>query len=99
VCGIIVSPLFLLGLIEICLLALGRPRRLGRHAMTWAVFGTGLVSAAIEVSQVAANVYRFAVAAGWLLVRAALQADAVLPGVRHEVPAARAHTRVFWSPD
>jgi hypothetical protein len=85
VCGLVMFPLFLVGLIELVLLALGRPRRLGASAVVWAALATGLTFAAIKTSLTAGEAYRFLFGLRWLLGRALIHGDWTLPNVHHVV--------------
>jgi hypothetical protein len=85
VCGLVLFPLLLVGLIEIGCALLRRPHVLRVRAVGWAVLATGVVFAAIKVSVAAADAYRFAFGVRWMIERIVLGGEAVIPHVRHTV--------------
>jgi preprotein translocase subunit Sec61beta len=82
-CGLVVFPLLLAGLIELVWFLRGRPKRLGPRAVLYAALATGVVFAAIKVNDAAADAYRFLFGVRWLIERALLHGDTTLPHVRH----------------
>ncbi len=85
VCGMVMFPLLLVGLAELVLLVVARPRTFGWRAVAGAAVATGVVFAAIKVSESAANVYRFAFGVRWMLEEAVLHGRATLPSVQQVV--------------
>jgi hypothetical protein len=83
VCGLVMFPLFLVGVVELVSYFRGRPKSLGPTAVLYAAMATGVVFAAIKTNDVAADAYRLFIGVRWLVQRALVHGDLTLPHVYH----------------